>query len=299
LTLPLSLLIIKQNPKLKTTFAECIEFADRELLRYRKLAERRERRFKIDFRSKPAFGQKLIKNFPFIEQAEEADCGAACLAMICKHYNIPMTLGKLRDLANVTTEGATMDSLARVGDSLGFVTKGIRCTYESMMGFELPFIAHWEGYHYIVIYGISKNHVWTSDPAVGFRKMTVSEFEQGWTGNILLFTPTMDLIQISVEQSPWLRFINYLIPHKKLLKDLFLAALILQLFGLAPPIIIQNILDRVIVHQNTALLNLMILGMVIITVFSQLTELLSAYLSNFMIRKMDFSMMSHFYKHVL
>jgi ATP-binding cassette subfamily B protein len=292
-------LIIKHNPNLKKIFTERIDFADRELLRYRKLAERRERRFKIDFQSKSKPGRKLIKNFPFIEQAEEADCGAACLAMICKHYNIPMTLGKLRDLANVTAEGATMDSLARVGDSLGFVTKGIRCTYKSMMGFELPFIVHWEGYHYIVVYGISKNHIWAADPAVGFRKMMVSEFEQGWTGNTLLFTPTTDLIQISVKQSPWLRFINYLVPHKKVLRDLFFAALILQLFGLAPPIIMQNILDRVIVHQNTALLNLMIIGMVIITVFSQLTDLLSAYLSNFMIRKMDFSMMSHFYKHVL
>lgn len=292
-------LIIERNPSLKQIFTERIEFADRELLRYRKLAERRESRFKFDFRSKSKPGEKLIKNFPFIEQAEEADCGAACLAMICKHYNIPMTLGKLRDLANVTAEGATMDSLARVGDSLGFVTKGMRCTYKSMLGFELPFIAHWEGYHYIVIYGISKSYIWTSDPAVGFRKMTVAEFEQGWSGTILLFTPTQDLVQIAVKQSPWVRFINYLVPHKRILRDLFLAALILQLFGLAPPIIIQNILDRVVVHQNLPLLNLMVMGLVIITVFSQLTDLLSAYLSNFMIRKMDFNMMSHFYKHVL
>jgi ATP-binding cassette subfamily B protein len=244
-------------------------------------------------------GEKIIKNFPYIEQAEEADCGAACLAMICKHYDIPMTLGKLRDMANVTTEGATMESLARVGEALGFATKGVRSTYSTLLGFELPFIAHWEGYHYIVVYGISKSNIWVADPAADFRKMTVSEFEQGWTGNALVFTPTAEMTQIAVQQSPWLRFIGYLKPFKKVLRDLFFAALIIQLFGLAPPIIIQNILDRVVVHQNHQLLNLMIIGLFIVTIFSQLTDLISAYLSNFMIRKLDFSMMSHFYKHVL
>ena len=85
------------------------------------------------------------------------DCGAACLAMICKHYGIPMTLGKLRELANVTTQGATLDSLARAGESLGFTTRGVQCTFESLRGFDLPFIVHWEGYHYVVVYGVSKD----------------------------------------------------------------------------------------------------------------------------------------------
>ncbi len=116
------------------------------------------------------------------------DCGAACLAMICKHYGIAMTLGKLRELANVTTQGATLDSLARAGESLGFTTRGVQCTFESLRGFDLPFIVHWEGYHYVVVYGVSKECVWVADPALGFKKMTVDEFERGWSGTCLLFT---------------------------------------------------------------------------------------------------------------
>ena len=102
------------------------------------------------------------------------DCGAACLAMICRHYGIAMTLGKLRELANVTTQGATLDSLARAGESLGFTTRGVQCTFDSLRGFELPFIVHWEGYHYVVVYGVSKEHVWVADPALGFRKIDAS-----------------------------------------------------------------------------------------------------------------------------
>ena len=61
----------------------------------------------------------------------------------------------------------------------------------------------------------------------------------------------------------------------------------------------QNILDRVIVHQNTHLLNMMILGLAASMIFAQLTAFLSTYLSNFMARKLDFAMISNFYKHVL
>ena len=64
-----------------------------------------------------------------------------------------------------------------------------------MLGFELPFIAHWEGYHYIVVYGVSKRHVWVADPARGFSKMSAADFEKGWTGTCLLFTPSADLTQ--------------------------------------------------------------------------------------------------------
>jgi len=291
--------ILERNPGLRAVLEERIDFLGKELNRHRELAENRRKRFLFDVRSEAGVGERVLKRFPLVEQAEEMDCGAACLAMVCKYYDIPMTLGKLREMANVTTEGATMDSLSKVGESLGFISKGVQCTYNMMLDFQLPFVAHWEGYHYIIIYGISKRHIWIADPGPGFKKLTVAEFEKGWSGNCMLFMPTETLARTAEKSSPWVRFVSYLSPFKKILRDLFLAALILQMLGLVSPIIIQNILDRVVVHQNYHLLNMMILGLAITMVFSQITGFLSSYLSGFMIRKMDFNMISHFYKHVL
>ncbi len=291
--------ILERNTGLRTVLEKRIEFTEKELERQVNLTGRKEGGFLFDLTSKSGPGERVLRRFPFVQQAEEMDCGAACLAMICKQYDIPMTLGKLREMANVTTEGATMDSVAKVGESLGFVTKGVQCTYKMMLDFELPFIAHWEGYHYIIVYGISKDHIWIADPARNFKKMSVSEFEKGWTGNCLLFSPTDNLARTAEKQSSWLRFIRYLKPFKRILIDMFLAALIIQILGLVSPLIIQNILDKVVVHQNKSLLNIMVMGLAITMVFSQITELLRAYLSKFMIRKMDFNMMSHFYKHIL
>jgi ATP-binding cassette subfamily B protein len=292
-------LIADRNPKVREILDERVKYTQRELDRQKKLSERRKRPLLLDFQSRPERGENIIRRFALVEQAEEMDCGAACLAMICKHYGIPMSLGKLRELANVTTAGATLESLARVGESLGFSTRGVQCTYQALLGFELPLIAHWEGYHYIVVYGISTNHVWVADPGRGFRKMTVEEFERGWTGTCLLFNPGAEMVQLAATRSPWVRFVGYLKPYKKILANLFIATFVIQMLGVAPPVIIQHILDRVIVHQNVSLLNLLIVGLIVSNVFVQLTSVLRAFLSNFMIRNMDFAMMSHFLRHAL
>lgn len=291
--------ILEHNPRLREVLDERIRFILRDLERQKVLAERRKKPLLLDLMSKPAHGEKIIRRFRLVEQAEEMDCGAACLAMICRHYGIPMTLGKLRELANVTREGATLESLAKVGESLGFTARGVQCTFKALLGFELPFIVHWEGYHYIIVYGLSNHHVWVADPGPGFRKLSVEEFERGWTGTCLLFTPGSELVQLAAGRSPWLRFIGYLKPYKQILGHLFIATFVIQILGVAPPVIIQHILDEVLVHQNVSLLHVLIAGLVITNLFTQLTSVMRGLLANFMVRNMDFSMMSGFLKHVL
>jgi ATP-binding cassette subfamily B protein len=291
--------VLERNPKLREVLEDRIRFVERELDRQKRLAERRKRPVVLDLHSRAAANERLIRRFALVEQAEEMDCGAACLAMLCRHYGIAITLGKLRELANVTTQGATLESLARVGETLGFSTRGMQCTYDSLLGFELPFIVHWEGYHYVVVYGISPDQVWVADPALGFRKMSVKEFERGWSGTCLVFTPGQEQAELGAARSPWIRFVGYLKPYKKLLLHLFIATFVIQMLGVVPPLIIQNILDGVIVHQNLSLLHLLILGLIISSVFTQVMTTIRAYLANFMVRNMDFTMMSQFFKHTM
>lgn len=291
--------ILERNARFRDVVEERVRFLERELHRQKKLAERRKRPVVLDLASQPKAGEKVIKRFAWVEQAEEMDCGAACLAMLCRHYGINMTLGKLRELANVTAQGATLDSLARAGEALGFGARGVQCTFDALQGFELPFIVHWEGYHYVIVYGVSPNQVWVADPAVGFKKLSVEEFERGWSGTCLVFTPGEQLVQLTASRSPWLRFVGYLRPYRKILLHLFLATFVIQMLGIVPPLIIQNILDGVLVHQNLGLLHLLILGLVISTAFSQVMSTLRAYLSNYMVRNLDFSMMAQFFKHTM
>lgn len=78
-------LILERNPKVRDALQERIRIHNRELQRQMKVAELRRPKLIVDLKSKPELGENVIRRFAWIQQAEEMDCGAACLAMICKH----------------------------------------------------------------------------------------------------------------------------------------------------------------------------------------------------------------------
>src|SRR5258705_4118739 len=84
-----------------------------------------------------------------------------------------------------------------------------------------------------------------------------------------------------------------------MLKEIFLASLMLQLFGLALPIFTQVIVDNVVVHKNTSMLNTLLLGMLLIAVFQATTTALRYYLLVHTTRRIDMQMVVDFYRHIL
>ncbi len=291
--------ILDKNPKLRAVIEERISFLDRELVRQQRVRGINQQKTNLDLETEAKSNEKVIKRFPLVQQAEEMDCSAACLTMICKQHGLPLSLGKLRDLIGVDQQGANLERVAQVAESLGFHARGVQTTLTGLEELSLPFIAHWEGYHFVVVYGYSKEHVWVADPGPGFRKLTHEEFNRGWTGTCLTLTPGELKWQEESGESPWKRFFGYVTPHRRTLIHIFIAALVIQLLGLIPPVITQNVLDRVVVHENFNLLYALIIALVMSQVFAQVSTLVRSLLSNFMARSIDFAMMSGFFAHTL
>ncbi|MEM6709618.1 MAG: peptidase domain-containing ABC transporter [Pseudomonadota bacterium] len=292
--------MLRHNPSLRSLFEERIARVDRELARLAKVRElEAEPLLRLDIKTKARRGERVLKRFPLVPQAEEMDCGAACLTMICRYHGLSLTLGRVRELVGVGIDGASLDGIARAAEAMGFTARGVQASFGALKGFELPFIAHWEGYHFVVVYGLSDEHVWIADPGPGFRKLSVAEFERGWTGASLLLTPEDLKNGVGVQRSPWLRFAAYLKPHTGTIGHMFLAALVVQLLNLAPPIITQNVFDRVIVHDSQTLLLYLIIALVLAQAFAQFTTLMRGYLANYMVRGLDFALMSRFFRHTL
>lgn len=262
----------------------------------------KKRKNSIFVSGKATAGQRVLKRFSLIEQAEQMDCGATCLAMICKHYGLSISRGKLREMVNTTLEGATLDSIAKVGESLGFNVQGVRCSFDVLDDFELPFIAHWEGYHYVVVYGVSKNRIWVADPSLGFVEYSREEFEKGWEGICLQFTFNTEQLEDKKAEhgtttSPWTHFLRLLVPQRKTLILVLIVTFLIELLSLVPPMVVQQILDTVLVYESSQLLFFLVGALVATHFLSQLTTLLRAYFFNFIIRKLDYAMVSGFYRH--
>jgi ATP-binding cassette, subfamily B, bacterial HlyB/CyaB len=246
-----------------------------------------------------AYTPRRARRYPALLQLSETDCGAACLSMILRYYGKHVSINRLRDLANVSREGATLHSVAEAAESLGFETRGIRASYEHLLKVDLPGVAHWEGFHYIVLYEANPDGVVVADPAIGLRKLSREEFEKGWTGYLLLLTPTQKIEKVEESKTTFGRFLPLLKPYHGLLAEIFLASLVLQLFGLATPIFTQVIVDKVLVHKSTSMLNILLIGMMLIAVFQTATSALRYYLLVHTTRRIDMQMVVQFYSHIL
>ncbi len=239
------------------------------------------------------------RRYPALLQLSENDCGAACLAMILRYYQRHVSINRLRDLVNVSRDGASLHSLAEGAEALGFRARGLRADYQHLKKVELPAIVHWENFHYVVLYEVSADRVVIADPATGLRRLTREEFVKGWTGYLLCLSPTRKLEGVEESRTTFGRFLPLLKPHYKLLAEILIASLALQLFGLATPVFTQVIIDKVVVRGDRAVLNMMLVGMLLVAVFQTATSALRQYLLVHTSQRIDLQMVVNFYHHLL
>ena len=121
------------------------------------------------------------RNFPFYKQLDSVDCGAACLRMIAKYHGRPYSLDYLRDLTWMGREGVSLRGISDGAEYIGFHTLAAKLSFERLVkDIPLPAIAHWKQNHFLVVYKISRRHVWVADPAIGKLKLSKSDFLKGW-----------------------------------------------------------------------------------------------------------------------
>jgi ATP-binding cassette subfamily B protein len=121
--------------------------------------------------------------------------------MILRFFGKHVSINKLRDLASVSREGASLYSIAQAAECLGFESRALKTSWDRLTKIELPAIAHWQGFHFVVIYEVKRDRVTLADPAIGLRKISREEFEKDWSGYLLLLTPTAKIEDVEESQT--------------------------------------------------------------------------------------------------
>lgn len=171
-------------------------------------------------------GRAWWQRYPFIQQQSSSDCGAACLAMIGQYWGKRFSLNTLRNLAGVGRSGASLKGITTAAESLGFQARPVRASLSRLSDQSNPWIAHWEGNHYIVVYQVKGDRVLVADPAVGKRQLSRAEFTTGWTGYALLLDPTSQFAATPSEKNSLGRFWQLLWPYRGIIGQIVLASLL-------------------------------------------------------------------------
>jgi ATP-binding cassette subfamily B protein len=192
--------------------------------------------------------------------------------MICKYYGRNFSISTLREKSQIGREGVNILGISEAAESIGFRTRAIKIDYNSLVSDALlPCILHWNQYHFVVLYKITKNKLYIADPGAGLVDFTPEEFLQRWfsdknsqginEGIALLLEPSAKFHEIDIEpgemsdSSSKLAFkniFNYLLPYKKLILQLFLGLGVASILQLILPFLTQSVVD---VGVNTANIN--------------------------------------------
>ncbi|WP_442944125.1 peptidase domain-containing ABC transporter [Nostoc sp.] len=239
----------------------------------------------------------ITKSYPFYAQQSAADCGSACLVMIGNYWDKHFSINRLRDMTNVSRNGASLKAMAATAENLGFATRPVKATLEKLAEQPLPAIVHWEGNHFIVVYEITKKRVIVCDPALGQRSLTKAEFQASWSGYALLLQPTALLKDAKNESRTFWKFFELIKPHYRTLFEIFIASIVIQLFGLVTPVFTQLLLDRVLVQRSVTTLNAIGVGMIVFGLFGVAVNALRQYLLFHTANRVSIALLVGFIKH--
>jgi ABC-type bacteriocin/lantibiotic exporter with double-glycine peptidase domain len=139
------------------------------------------------------------------------------------------------------------------------------------------------------------------DPASGRTiKKAHDTFKKEWTGVLILLSPNEELFtpskeKVSINKRLW----HLLKPHRGILIQAFVGALVYTLLGFSTSIYIQKLTDFVLVNGNTNLLNLLSITMVILLIIQIVLSVLK---DTFLLRTgqlIDARLILGYYKHLL
>jgi ATP-binding cassette subfamily B protein len=128
--------------------------------------------------------------FPHVRQIDEMDCGAACVAMICRHFGREVAASHIRMAVGTGSDGTSLRGLQRGGEHVGLEIRTIKASKDRLDRLPLPAIIHWGGNHWVVLYAIDGERIYIADPARSLRRVTRDEVMGKWTGYAALPTST-------------------------------------------------------------------------------------------------------------
>ena len=202
-----------------------------------------------------------------IKQHDIKDCGAACLASVGNHFKVNLPIARIRQFANTDKRGTNVLGILEGAEKMGFTAKGVKGALDALDKIPLPAIAHIvtkeQLQHYVVIYKVEKSKITVMDPSSGKLELyTFEEFQKIWSGVLILFAPNDDFKTVNEKISPLKRFWNLIQPHKTILLQALVGAILFTILGLTMSVYIQKITDYVLVDGNRNLLNLLSFSMI-------------------------------------
>jgi ATP-binding cassette subfamily B protein len=213
-------------------------------------------------------------SFPFFQQHDTMDCGPACIRIIAKYYGCTFSMAELKRLTRVSRDGVSLLSISKAAESIGFKSTGAKISYHTLLNHALlPCIIHWNQNHFVVLYKISGDKFYISDPGKGKIVYKKKEFLDSWLstsnngegeGVVLFLEPTEQLAENQSDEPSGLKgfslLFKYIRRYNKLLYQLCITIFTASILQFIFPFLTQSIVDKGIMNRQVGYIYIILIA---------------------------------------
>ena len=194
---------------------------------------------------------KGVAKVPVIMQLEALECGAASLAMVMAYYGTWVPIEQARLDCGVSRDGSKASNIWSAAERYGFDVEAYKTTPEDLRDDgTFPCIIHWNMEHFVVLDGFRGKYVYLNDPARGAVKVTWEEFDESFTGVVLVPTPSEDYVPSGSRQSVLEFAKKRLMGAGAATAFVIIATVLAYLFGIVNSVTSRIFLDRLLTGIN-------------------------------------------------
>ncbi|EGZ1095365.1 peptidase domain-containing ABC transporter [Escherichia coli] len=240
------------------------------------------------------------RRVPVIHQTETAECGLACLAMICGHFGKNIDLISLRRKFNLSARGANLAGINGIAEQLGMVTRALSLELDELGALKMPCILHWDFSHFVVLVSVKRNRYVLHDPARGRRYLGREEMSRYFTGIALEVWPGSEFQAETQQTRISLRsLINSIYGIKRTLAKIFCLSVVIEAINLVMPVGTQLVMDHAIPAGDRGLLTLISAGLMFFILLRAAVSMLRAWSSLVMSTLINIQWQSGLFDHLL
>ena len=191
------------------------------------------------------------------------------------------------------------DDLLRAVKKFPIKAKAISSSIGRLPKTPLPALARLRSGKFVVI-GKTTDHgvliQGMDDPSP--RLVRFGDFEREWSGRIILLSKRSALSDTARRfDLSW--FWGAVHKYRGVLIEVLVVSFVIQMFGLATPMIFQTVIDKVLVHRGLSTLEVMVSGLALIAIFEAVLSGLRTYLFSHTSNRIDVELGSRIFKHLL
>ncbi|MBR0857329.1 type I secretion system permease/ATPase [Bradyrhizobium liaoningense] len=199
------------------------------------------------------------------------------------------------------TGAATFEAadIVRCARSLGLKARTYRTDWSRLPESPLPAIAMLRDGGFMVVAKASADKVLVQSP--GAQRpvlMTQDELCAIWDGGLILLARRAGLSDLGRHfDATW--FIGAIAKYRRLLIEVLAASFFLQIFALVSPLFFQVVIDKVLVHRSLSTLDVLVIGLVVVSLFDTVLGILRNYLFSHTTNRIDVELGARLFHHLL